>query len=92
MRISVSGINEQEYREFLGLQIGNSGASRAGAKSLHAKLKGCRLGRLRTAKRAVRAIEQQLQAVTRQRWQTHFLRNILDVTPNRHVWIVARCL
>lgn len=80
-----AGINQHGYRELLGLRVDDT-ESEASWRAFFAELKqrGLRGVDLVTSDQhggLVKAVLQQFQGVTWQRCQTHFMRNILDVTP-----------
>lgn len=80
-----NGINLEGKREILGMMIGDT-ESEASWGEFFARLKqrGLRGVEMITSDHhggLVRAIRKQLQGVTWQRCQTHFMRNILDATP-----------
>jgi putative transposase len=79
------GINEEGYREVLGLMLGDS-ESEASWSEFFRWLKSRGLHGLDVVVSdhhagLIRAIRQHFQGVTWQRCQTHFLRNVLDATP-----------
>ena len=79
------GINTEGYREALGLMIGDS-ESEASWKQFFSWLKNRNLRGVEFIvsddhSGLVKAVCRQLQGVTWQRCQTHFMRNILDATP-----------
>ena len=79
------GINTEGYREVLGLMIGDS-ESEASWKQFFSWLKNRNLRGVEFIvsddhSGLVKAVCRQLQGVTWQRCQTHFMRNILDATP-----------
>jgi len=79
------GVNEEGYREVLGLMVGDSESeeswseffSRLKQRGLH----GVDLVVSDQHNGLIRAIRQYFQGATWQRCQTHFMRNILDKTP-----------
>jgi len=82
------GINEDGYREVLGLKLGNSETRESwsayfswlksrGLKGVEFIVSDCHGG-------LVNAIETHFQGVLWQRCQTHFTRNILDACPKRY--------
>lgn len=79
------GVNEEGYREVLGLMVGDSESeeswseffSRLKQRGLH----GVDLVVSDHHNGLIRAIRQYFQGATWQRCQTHFMRNILDKTP-----------
>jgi len=80
------GVNQEGYREVLGLWIGDS-ESEASWSEFFAdlKLRGLKGVEMVVSDQhtgLVKAIKTHYQGVTWQRCQTHFLRNILDATPN----------
>jgi len=83
-----TGINEDGYREILGLQIGNS-ESEASWKEFFNSLKARGLTGVDYIvsddhRGLVNAIKTCFQGATWQRCQTHFTRNILDACPKKH--------
>jgi len=79
------GVNQEGYREVLGIQIGDS-ESEASWSDFFIWLKERGLNGVDFVtsddhKGLKKAIEIQLQGATWQRCQTHFMKNILDVTP-----------
>jgi putative transposase len=80
-----TGINEQGYREVLGLMLGDS-ESEASWSAFFSWLKGRDLRGTDIVvsdshSGLVKALKTQFQGCTWQRCQTHFLRNCLDATP-----------
>lgn len=80
-----TGINQEGYREVLGLQIGDSESERSWADFFAwLKRRGLRGVDLVTSDDhagLVQAIRTQCQGATWQRCQAHFTRNIIDATP-----------
>lgn len=80
-----TGINLEGYRELLGMMIGDTESEASwGEFFAHLKQRGLRGVEMITSDHhggLVKAIRQHLQGVTWQRCQTHFIKNILDVTP-----------
>ena len=80
-----TGVNEEGYREILGLQIGNSESESSWSEFFewlkHRGLRGVDLIISDQHGGLVQAIEKHFQGATWQRCQTHFLRNILDAAP-----------
>jgi hypothetical protein len=79
------GVNDDGYREILGLMLGDS-ESEASWSEFFSWLKSRDLRGVDVIVSdhhggLVKAIRQHFQGVTWQRCQTHFMRNILDVTP-----------
>lgn len=79
------GINTKGYREILGLMLGDS-ESEASWSEFFSWLKGRNLRGVDLIvsdnhSGLVKAVRTQFQGVTWQRCQTHFMRNIMDVTP-----------
>jgi len=79
------GINSEGYREILGLMLGDS-ESEASWKEFftwlnNRNLRGVELIVSDHHGGLVKAVRTNFQGVTWQRCQTHFMRNILDVTP-----------
>lgn len=79
------GINEEGYREILGLQLGDSESEESWSQYFewlkHRGLRGTELIASDHHGGLVRAIRQHFQGVTWQRCQTHFMRNILTAAP-----------
>ncbi|WP_339264603.1 IS256 family transposase [Geobacillus sp. FSL K6-3411] len=80
-----TGVNEEGYREILGLQIGNSESESSWSEFFGwLKDRGLRGVDLIISDQhggLVQAIEKHFQGATWQRCQTHFIRNILDAAP-----------
>ncbi|KWW96714.1 transposase [Hydrogenibacillus schlegelii] len=79
------GINEEGYREILGLMLGDS-ESEASWREFFAWLKNRGLRGVDVVVSdshggLVKALQTEFQGCTWQRCQTHFMRNILDATP-----------
>ena len=82
-----SGVNEEGYREVLGLQIGDS-ESEASWSELFVWLKQrglCGVDLVTSDDHAglVAAVKKQFQGATWQRCQTHLTRNVLDAAPEK---------
>lgn len=82
------GINEEGYREILGLKIGNS-ESEASWSELFSWLKDRGLNGVDFVvsddhRGLVNAIQKHFQGIIWQRCQTHFMRNILDKCPKKY--------
>lgn len=79
------GVNEEGYREILGLMIGDSESEASWSEFFGSlKQRGLRGVDYIVSDHhggLVKAIRQHFQGVTWQRCQTHFIRNILDATP-----------
>jgi putative transposase len=79
------GVNTDGYREVLGLMLGDTESEASWSEFFGwLKTRGLRGVDLIVSDDhggLVRAIRQQLQGVTWQRCQTHFMRNVLDATP-----------
>lgn len=80
-----AGINQQGYRELLALRVDDTESEASwGAFFVELKQRGLRGVDLITSDNhggLVKALKKHFQGVTWQRCQTHFMRNILDVTP-----------
>ena len=80
-----TGINEDGYRELLGLTIGDTESAETwGGFFSHLKQRGLHGVDVVTSDQhsgLVSAVRQQFQGATWQRCQTHLMRNILDATP-----------
>lgn len=80
-----TGINLEGHRSLLGMMIGDTESEASwGAFFTHLKQRGLRGVEMITSDHhggLVKAIRQHFQGVTWQRCQTHFIKNILDVTP-----------
>ncbi|WP_279625778.1 IS256 family transposase [Parageobacillus thermantarcticus] len=80
-----TGVNEEGYREILGLQIGNSESESSWSEFFGwLKDRGLRGVDLIISDQhggLMQAIEKHFQGATWQRCQTHFIRNILDAAP-----------
>ncbi len=79
------GVNQEGYREVLGLQIGDSESEKSWSDFFiwlkERGLNGVDFVTSDEHKGLKKAIEIQLQGATWQRCQTHFMKNILAVTP-----------
>ncbi len=80
-----TGINQEGYREILGLMLGDSESEAAWSEFFgrlkERGLKGVDLVVSDDHKGLINAIETHFQGATWQRCQTHFIRNILDACP-----------
>lgn len=79
------GVNEAGYREVLGLMLGDSESEASWTEFFtwlkSRDLRGVDIVVSDSHGGLVRAVASQFQGATWQRCQTHFMRNILDVTP-----------
>ncbi|CAM3891442.1 IS256 family transposase [Marinicrinis lubricantis] len=79
------GVNEEGYREVLGLMLGDSESEASWSEFFswlkQRDLRGVDLMVSDQHSGLVKAIRTHFQGVTWQRCQTHFMRNILDATP-----------
>lgn len=79
------GVNEAGYREVLGLMLGDSESEVSWTEFFtwlkSRDLRGVDIVVSDSHRGLVRAVRSQFQGATWQRCQTHFMRNILDVTP-----------
>src|SRR5690606_32901038 len=82
------GVNEEGYREVLGLMIGDSESEATWSEFFRwltqRGLRGVDLVVSDHHGGLVNAIKRQFQGVVWQRCQVHFMRNILDACPKRH--------
>jgi len=89
-----SGVNEEGYREVLGLQIGDSESEASHDAQAHQRselfvwlkkrgLNGVDLVTSDDHAGLVAAVKKQFQGASWQRCQTHFSRNVLDVAPEK---------
>lgn len=83
-----TAVNEDGHREVLGFQLSNSESETSwGELFSHLKERGLTAVDLVVSdnhKGLVKAINRHFQGTTWQRCQTHFSRNILDKTPQKH--------
>lgn len=79
------GINENGFREILGLMLGDSESETSWTELLtwlkKRHFRGLNIVVSDSHRSLVRAIRNQFQGTTWQRCQTYFMRNILDATP-----------
>jgi len=78
------GINEEGYREVLGLDIGDSESEGTWKRLRDRGLRGVELITSDSHRGLVKALRRQFQGAAWQRCQTHLMRNVLGQTP-RHL-------